>query len=127
MSISDLILCLFILVVCIFGCREVSAQCYPLEFSINPNKYNIKKIKLKHFWFLFNEGSGLNYKTREVSLCVIVFVSVGYIVNLSALIATIICYCLDIYIVKWIYVLLAVNFIAWSIYAICIALYNRHR
>lgn len=121
MSINDFILCLLIAILSIFCYREVSAKQFPCGPCVKPG---IKKVKLKHFWFLFNEGT--SYKTKEVSLCVVIFVSVGYIINLLALIATIICFCKNINIVKWMYILLVINIIAWAIYAICVAIYNKH-
>ncbi len=59
-----------------------------------PKGSNIKKIRLKFFWFLFCEGD--SYRTKEVSIQVIVFTVVGYIIALLVFIAFIICYCIGI-------------------------------
>ena len=59
--------------------------------------FNVKKIKLKHLWFLFFRHQGI-YKTdkREVVLSVFIFQLIGYIINFLVLIAVIVFYCLNI-------------------------------
>lgn len=122
MSVNDFLLCILIVLISIFGYREASGKQCPCNPCVGPK---IKKVKVKRFWFLFNEG-GISYKTKEVSLIVVIFVLAGYIINILALIAVIVCFCLDVNIVKWMFVLLVVNLIAWAVYAICIAIYNNH-
>lgn len=61
-----------------------------------PRGYNIKKIKLKYFGFLFNEGCGDNQKPKEISLKVFWFQLIDYIVNILLLISVIILYCLNV-------------------------------
>ena len=47
-----------------------------------PHGYNIKKIKLKYFGFLFNEGIGDFRKPKEISLQIFLFQLIGYIINI---------------------------------------------
>lgn len=69
-----------------------------------PHGYNIKKIKLKYFGFLFNEGCGDGKKPKEISLKVFWFQIIGYIVNIFLLISVIILHCLNIDISNYIIV-----------------------
>ena len=72
-----------------------------------PHGYNIKKIKLKYFGFLFNEGIGDFRKPKEISLQIFLFQLIGYIINILLLICVIILYCLNVDIST--YIVLAVS------------------
>ena len=72
-----------------------------------PHGYNIKKIKIKYFGFLFNEGIGDYKKPKEISLQIFWFQLIGYIINILLLICVIILYCLNVDISN--YIVLAVG------------------
>ena len=38
-----------------------------------PTSPKVRKVKLKRFWFLFDENAGESYRTHEVSLSVFIF------------------------------------------------------
>ena len=59
-------------------------------------EYNTKIIKFKHFQFLFNERYGENRKSKKLSLKTFIFQLTGYVLNFLAIIAVIVCYCLNI-------------------------------
>lgn len=62
-----------------------------------PRGYNVKKIKLKYFGFLFNEGVSADFKkSKEISLKVFLFQLIGYIINILLLISVVILYFLNI-------------------------------
>lgn len=62
-----------------------------------PRGYNVKKIKLKYFGFLFNEGLSADFKkSKEISLKVFLFQLIGYIINILLLISVVILYFLNI-------------------------------
>lgn len=58
--------------------------------------YNTRTIKFRHFQFLFNEMYGENRKSNKLSLKTFIFQLAGYILNFLAIIAVIVCYCLNI-------------------------------
>lgn len=109
MNIQNFLIDLFLIFICM------------LCVWIAPWRYHFskKKVKLRLFWFLFQENLWKNFKTKEISLKVFVFQLVGYIVNLFVMILIIVCYINEInlnYYVPKIYVL--GNFIVCGIFSV---------
>ena len=63
MSIKSFILYLILLICDTFMFHMVAVKSFP----VSPK---VRKVKLKRFWFLFNENAGESYRTHEVSLSV---------------------------------------------------------
>lgn len=96
MDLSQFIKCLLVLILCIVMFRFAFWREYP-------RGANIKKVEIKHFHFLFGEGTrGIDLNSNEVSLIVLIIQIIGYMINISAVIALVICYCYQIDIAQYI-------------------------
>lgn len=82
-------------------------------------EYNTKVIKFKYFQFLFNERYGENRKSKKLSLKTFIFQITGYMLNLLAIVAVVVCYCLNIDIGLYLAVFALAEFIACVVFAVC--------
>lgn len=85
MNVKSFILYLILLICDTFMFHMVGARNFPTSPKV-------RKVKLKRFWFLFNENAGESYRNHEVSLSVFIFSVVGYIVNIVAVVTHIVCF-----------------------------------
>lgn len=127
MSVLDFVLC-FILI----GALFYGFYIFPIRNS--PKGINEKKIKVKHFAFLFHIEKEYNFgylpKTgekskdqkekqyKEVPIKLFVCLLIGYIINFWACIAVIICFCLNIDITKYVAVGAIAEFILLFFFAV---------
>lgn len=86
-----------------------------------PTSPKVKKVKLKRFWFLFNENAGESYRTHEVSLSVFIFSAIGYIVNIAAIISHIICFNIGINMTYFVLIITAIDWIGCFLFAIWVS------
>lgn len=126
MSVLNFVLCLIVIVALFVG-----FYIFPIRHS--PKGINLKKIKIRHFAFLFcvdgEYGPGYlhsadkkfkcqNEKTyKEVPIKLFVFLVIGYIINFLACIAIIICFCLNIDIMQYVAIGVIIEFILLAFFA----------
>ena len=126
MSVLNFILCLIVIAVLFDGF-------YTFPIRHTPKGINEKKIKIKHFAFLFyidknyffgylpdvDEESkcqnGKPYKEMPVKLFVCLII--GYTINFLACIAVIICFCINIDVIMYVVVFAFFEFILLGIFA----------
>lgn len=82
-------------------------------------EYNTKTIKFKYFQFLFNESYGQNRKSKKLSLKTFIFQLTGYVINFFAILAVIVCYCLNIDIGIYLAWFALAELIICVIFAVC--------
>lgn len=126
MSVSNFILCLIVIAALFDG-----FYIFPLRHT--PKGINEKKIKIKHFVFLFyidkkysfgylpdvdEESKCQNEKPyKEMSVKLFVCLIIGYTINFLAFIAVIICFCLNIDVIIYVAALAIFEFILLGIFA----------
>lgn len=114
MSVKSLILYLILLICDTVMFHMVACRNFPTS-------YKVRKIKLKHFWFLFNENAGESYRTHEVSLSVFIFSVIGYIVNTVAILIHIICFHFGLDTTIFVLVISAIDWIGCFLFAIWVS------
>lgn len=111
MSIKSFILYLILLICDTFMFHMVAVKSFP----VSPK---VRKVKLKRFWFLFNENAGESYRTHEVSLSVFIFSVIGYVVNIAAIIVYITCFHFGMDMTYFIVIITALDWIGCFLFAI---------
>lgn len=86
-----------------------------------PTSPKVRKVKLKRFWFLFDENAGESYRTHEVSLSVFIFSVIGYIVNIVAIISHISCFYFGIDTTIFVLIITAIDWIGCFLFAIWVS------
>ena len=114
MSVKSFIIYLILLICDTFMFHMVAARNFPIS-------HKVKKVKLKYFWFLFNENAGESYRTHEVSLSVFIFSVIGYIVNIVAIISHISCFYFGIDTTIFVLIITAIDWIGCFLFAIWVS------
>lgn len=114
MSVKSFIICLILLICDTSMFHMVGARNFPIS-------YKVKKVKLKRFWFLFNENAGESYRTHEVSFSVFIFSVIGYIVNIVAIIAHIVCFHFGIDTTIFVLIISAIDWIGCFFFAVWVS------
>lgn len=126
MSTLNFVLCLLVVIFLFDG-----IYIFPIRHS--PKGINLKKIKIKHFTFLFNVDKEFNFgylpgddkksecekekRYKEVPIKLFIFLVVGYTINFLAFIAIILCFCLNIDITKCVAIVAVIEFLLLAFFS----------
>ena len=129
MSVLEFILCLVVFAVLLMGF-------YSFPIRNWPKGINLKKIKVKYLTFLFYTDKRYDFgylpttekeskcqkekPYKEIPIKLFVFLIIGYIINFLACIVVIICFCLNIDIMKYVAIAGLAEFVILGCFAVII-------
>lgn len=127
MSVLNFVSCLIVTIA-----LSVGLYIFPVRHS--PKGINDKKIKIKHFAFLFYTDKEYNFgylpdadkehksekekHYKEVSFKLFIFLVIGYIINFLACVAIIVCFCLNIDITKYVAIGAVIEFVLFVLFSV---------